>query len=170
MDAVGVADGRQAVGDHQGGAALHQPFQRRLHQRLALGVERRGGFVQQQDRRVLQEGAGDGDALALTAGQPQAGLAGAGQIALGQGGDEVVRGGGAPRRPRSSAWGAGAAIGDVGGDGVVEQERLLRHQGDVGAQVVQASARGCRGRSGSRPGGDVIEAGQQAQDGALAAA
>ena len=36
---------------------------------LALGVEGAGGFVEQQDRRVFQEGAGDGDALALTAGK-----------------------------------------------------------------------------------------------------
>ncbi len=32
----------------------------------------------------------------------------------------------------------GRRIGDVGGDGVVEQEGLLGDQGDAGAQVAQA--------------------------------
>jgi hypothetical protein len=46
---------------------LHGRVQRGLHHALALGVQRAGGFVQQQQRRVLQHGAGDGDALALPA-------------------------------------------------------------------------------------------------------
>ena len=48
--------------------------------------------------RVLQEGAGDGDALALAAGQARAGLADQGVVALRQLGDEVVRRGGLRRR------------------------------------------------------------------------
>ena len=31
------------------------------------GIERAGGLVEDEDRRVAQEGAGDGDALALPA-------------------------------------------------------------------------------------------------------
>ena len=54
-DAVGVADGGQAVGDHERGAALHQVRERLLHEPLGFGVERRGGLVEDQDRRVLEE-------------------------------------------------------------------------------------------------------------------
>src|SRR5690606_15196818 len=117
IDAVGVLHRRQAVGDHQGGAAVHQPLQRRLHDGFALGVQRAGRLVQQQDRRVLQEGAGDGDALALAAGQAGARLAHSGGVAVRQGGDEVVGGGGAGGGHDVLGGGAGAAIGDVGGDG-----------------------------------------------------
>ena len=85
VDAVGAAHGRQAVGDQERRAAGHQPLQRLLHLRLALGVERAGRLVEQQDRRVLQEGAGDGDPLALAAGQPRAGLADQGVVALAAG-------------------------------------------------------------------------------------
>ena len=130
MDAVGVAHGGQAVGDHQGGAALHQPFEGGLDEGLALGVEGAGGLVEQQDGGVLEEGAGNGDTLTLAAGQAQARLAGAGRIAFGQGGDEVMGGsgggGGLDLGPRRT----GAAVGDVGGYGVVEQEGFLGHQGD----------------------------------------
>ncbi len=60
-------DRRQSVGDGDHGASLHQAFERLLDRRLRLGVERRGGFVEHQDRRVLQDHPGDGDALALAA-------------------------------------------------------------------------------------------------------
>jgi hypothetical protein len=49
------------------GAAFHQMFERILHQPLAFGVERAGRFVEQQDRRIAQQRAGNGDALALAA-------------------------------------------------------------------------------------------------------
>jgi hypothetical protein len=61
-----------------------RPFQRLLHQLLAFGVERRGRLVEQQDRRVAQDGAGDRDALALAARQHDAALADRRVVALRQ--------------------------------------------------------------------------------------
>src|SRR5450432_2522663 len=42
---VGVAHGGEPVGDDKGGAALHQPVEGKLHQPLALAVQRTGGFI-----------------------------------------------------------------------------------------------------------------------------
>ena len=69
---VGVFDGRQAMRDHQRGAIGHQPLQRVLHQAFGLVVERGGGFVEDQDRRILEDRARDREALALAAGQQAA--------------------------------------------------------------------------------------------------
>ena len=44
---------------------LHQVAQALLDQRLGFGVEAGGGFVQDQNARIGQNGARDGDALAL---------------------------------------------------------------------------------------------------------
>jgi hypothetical protein len=66
-DAVGALHGGQAVCDDERGAPAHGRFQRALHQAFRFGVERAGGFVQQQQRRVLEQRARDGDALALAA-------------------------------------------------------------------------------------------------------
>jgi hypothetical protein len=44
-------------------------LERGLDQALGLGVERGGGLVEDQDRRVLQQRTGDGEALALAAGE-----------------------------------------------------------------------------------------------------
>ena len=58
-----------------GGAAPHQIVERRLDGALAFGVQRAGRFVEQQDRRILQDGAGYGEPLALAAGQLHAEIA-----------------------------------------------------------------------------------------------
>ena len=96
-DAVGRAHGREAMGDDQRRSPSHQPLERLLHQPLAFGVERAGRFVEQQDRRVAQQRAGDRDALALAARKPRAGIAEEGVEALRQGGDEI-QGLGLPQR------------------------------------------------------------------------
>ena len=67
QDAVGADDAGQAVRQDQCGAPGHQPVERLLDDRLVLGVDGRERFVQHQDRRVTQQRAGDGEALALAA-------------------------------------------------------------------------------------------------------
>src|SRR5687768_6901960 len=71
-DLVGIDHGRQTVGDDDGGAARGDAAQGLLDRRLGSAVERAGGLVEDQDRRVLEEGTGDGDALLLAAGQLKA--------------------------------------------------------------------------------------------------
>ena len=66
-DPVGVDHARQPVRDDQRGAPFHELSQGLVDHRLALGVDARQRLVQHQDRRVLEDGPGDGDALALAA-------------------------------------------------------------------------------------------------------
>ena len=104
-DLVGVDDRRQAVGDDQGRAVARDPVERRLDLALGMDVEGRGRLVEDQDRRRLEDGAGDGDALLLAAGELQAALADLGRVAVGQRFDEVADlggGGGGARPPRRS--------------------------------------------------------------------
>ena len=74
-DFVGLRHRRQPMGDDDRRAALAQGAQSLLDRLLGLRIERRGCFVEQNDRRVLEEGAGDRDALSLAAGKLQAVLA-----------------------------------------------------------------------------------------------
>ena len=80
---------------------MHQPFQRLLHGTLALRIQRAGGLVEQQYRRVLEQGAGDGDALLLAAGQACTAFAELAVEASRQFADEVVRFGGLGGRMHS---------------------------------------------------------------------
>ena len=66
---VGFLDRAEAVRDGDGGSALGGSIESSLDDLLGLGVEGRGGFVEEEDLGVAKEGAGDGDALLLAAGE-----------------------------------------------------------------------------------------------------
>ena len=68
-DPVRMLDGGDAVRHDQGGATRHQALQCFLHQALGFVVQRRGGFIQNEDRRVLVERTRNRQALALSAGK-----------------------------------------------------------------------------------------------------
>src|SRR4051812_17879430 len=61
--------------DDQHGFAGDEFLESLLDRRLALGIERAGGLVENENRRVPQKGAGEGDALFLPAQKPPATLA-----------------------------------------------------------------------------------------------
>src|SRR3954451_10641025 len=68
QNGVGVHDGVQAVGDHDGGAVLAKMVDRLLHGFFGFRIQRGSGFIEQDDRRILDQRTRYGDALALAAG------------------------------------------------------------------------------------------------------
>ena len=74
-DRADAAQRRQPVRHQERRAAHHQPLERVEDDRLCLRVDRRCRLVEDEDRRVLQERAGHGDALAFASRQLRAALA-----------------------------------------------------------------------------------------------
>ena len=69
-NALGLTSNVHVVGDDdQGHALLVQRLKKRHHLFAGLGVEGAGRLVGQKDARVVDQGAGNGDPLLLTAGQ-----------------------------------------------------------------------------------------------------
>src|SRR5471030_1878650 len=68
-DFVHGAEGGEAVGDADDGAVFGEMVDGFLDFGLGLGIEGGGGFVEDEEGGVADEGAGDGDALALAAGE-----------------------------------------------------------------------------------------------------
>ena len=66
-------------------------FEGFFDERLAFRIQAAGGFVQDQDLRLLQEDPGDRDSLALPTGKADAALADHGFVASGEALDELVR-------------------------------------------------------------------------------
>ena len=64
-DEIGIANSRQAVGDDEGGAICAQCVHRFLDEYLSAGIDRRGGFVENEQRGLGQKRTGNGDELAL---------------------------------------------------------------------------------------------------------
>lgn len=83
-DLIGVHDGTHAVRDDEHRLIPDKPGQCRLHRRFVFHVQRGRCLIQQNHRRVLQDGAGNGDALPLAAGETGAVFPDQGMVALRQ--------------------------------------------------------------------------------------
>jgi hypothetical protein len=125
------------VRDDERRPSLHEVGERVLDEPLGLGVEGRRGLVEDEDRRVLQDRAGDGDPLALASGQAAPALADDRVVAARQVEDEVVGEGGPGRGFHPRLVHVVEAVGDVGAHRVVEEHRLLRDESDLAAQAFE---------------------------------
>ena len=106
-----------------------------------VGVDGGGRVVEDQDPRVGEQRAGQRDPLPLPAGQREPAFADHGVVPVRQRVDELVG-----RRPVGGGadllgGGVGPAEGDVGRDGVGEQERLVEDEADGVAQLLGAQLR-----------------------------
>ena len=101
---------------------------------LGGGVERRGGLVEQEDRRVAHDRPGDRHPLALAAREPAAALADDRVVTVREADHEVVDLGGPGRGLDVLVAGVGPAEADVLADRGVEQEALLKHDAELAAQ------------------------------------
>ena len=135
--AVALPERAQAVGDDERRAALHGLLHRGENFVLGVRIDRGGRIVEQQNRRIEQHGPGDRQPLPLPAGKIEAPFAEHRVVAVRQRGDEVVGGGDFGGLFDLGQRRLGMAEGDVGGDRVAEEERLLKHQADVPPQVVE---------------------------------
>jgi len=169
-DAVGVADGAESVGDDECCSALHELCEASLDESFAFGVEVAGGFVEDEDGGVGEDGAGDGDALFLSAGEADAALADEGVVSEVEFGDEAVGVGGLGGVFDVALGGVALGVGDVLGDGAVEEEDILfddAEESAVGpwvdvAEVVSVEADGALG--------GVVEASDEVAEGGFAGA
>lgn len=69
IDDICLLNGAQAMRNRDGSTAPRGGIQRRLDDFFRLGVQRAGGFVEEEDLRVAEEGARDGETLLLPAGE-----------------------------------------------------------------------------------------------------
>ena len=76
-DAVSLLDGRESMGNDKAGAIAAQIFESLLDKPLRAVVEGGGCFIEQQQRWVFQQGAGDGKTLLFATREPAATLTGA---------------------------------------------------------------------------------------------
>ena len=169
-DLVGADDGGEPVRDDQRGAVLRYPLERVLDLLLGVAVERRGRLVEQQDRRPLEDGPRDGDALLLAAGELQAALADLGLVTLRRHADEIVDLGEPRRFLDLGIARLPAAVPDVVADGVVEQDRVLRDHADRHAQRFLGHVADVLAVDRDAPAGHLVEPEQQPRDGRLAGA
>ena len=87
-NAVGLLDRGESVCNDEAGAVRTKIFEGFLDEAFGVVVERGGGFIEQQQRWIFKQGAGDRQTLFFPAGETAAALAGNGVEAVGTGADE----------------------------------------------------------------------------------
>src|SRR6185312_5912157 len=133
-DAVGGAYRGEPVRDDQHRAPLGDLLHVLLDDAFALVVECAGRLIEDQDARIGDERAGDGDALALPAGQGRSAFADDGVVALGKLQDEIMRTREAGRRDDALHRHRGIGERDIVAHRAVEQHVLLQDHADLAAQ------------------------------------
>ena len=94
-NAVRIDHARKAVRNNECCPAFHEPAQSFLYEHLVLGVDTGERLVEHENGCIHEQGASDGDALPLTAGESSAPLTDESLIAVGQCHNEIMRIGGA---------------------------------------------------------------------------
>ncbi len=130
-----------AVRDDEGRAVLHQRVERFADLRLCFQVHGGGRVVEDQDTRILQQRARDGHTLLLSARKRHAFFADQRVVAVGEGQDHIMDGGGfRGALDLVLRHVAANAVGDVLADRAAEQERFLLHDAnlltEVGARII----------------------------------
>ncbi len=169
-DAVGIADGGDAVRDEDGRAPLHHFAQMVENAFFGVGVHAGERVVQDHDARVANESARDGGALLLSARKGDAALADQGRVLVGEGLNVLGDAGAIGRGAHLFVGGTRRAKRDVLADGVGEQEGLLRDESEVAAQLVHRQLADGLAVDQHHAGSGVVDAGNQADQRGLARA
>ena len=69
QDLIGLAQGAKALGYDKRRSPLHQPPQSSPNGHLRFRVHRRGGIVENEDSRILEQRSGNDESLLLTTGK-----------------------------------------------------------------------------------------------------
>src|SRR5712691_3679715 len=169
-DLVGIADGREAMGNHNGSTSLQDALQGTLDEHFRVGVDIRCGLVQDEDTGIADNGAGEAEQLSLANAQVHTTLGEGCIVALCQGHDEVVRpnrlGGGNPVR----ITGGCASVEDVLLDGPGEQVGLLEDHAHLAYQRLASHVPDVKAIDHDPALGDISEAVQQGGQRTLASA
>ncbi len=164
---VRASDRQEPVGYRHERLALDELFDGPLHRGLALGVGVRRRLVEDHHIGVLQNRPRDRDALPLPAGEPRSGLSGRRVVAQRKALYEPVR----ARRARGPLHLGVRRLrlseADVVRDRGVEQERVLRHVGDVLHELLEGDLADVAPSVADRAAARVPEPGHELRDGGL---
>ena len=169
-DPIGQRDRPQTVGDDQGRSAANELLEDLLDELLAFQVDLAGGLVEDENGRVAEDGAGQGDPLALASGEltshrAQQRIVALGKLLL----DEPVGMRLLGRPDHLLARGVRRAVADVVQRGVVEQDRVLGDDADLTAQVAKPDVVEPDAVQTDGPRIRIGEPGNQADEAGLAA-
>ena len=167
---VGVLNGAQAVRDDEGGAAREQAVERFANQQLGFRVDAGSGFVEDEESRIVRQGAGETDELALADGERGAALADGGVDALGERADKIAQPDFVDSAFDRGAIDPGRAEADVGLERAGEKEGILQDDAELLAQILNVDRANVDAVEKDLPALNIVKAQQQRDQSGLAGA
>ncbi len=161
---VSLADGAQAVGDDEGGAPGHEAQERFLNVEFGARIDAARGFVQDQDARVGEEGAGDGQQLALALAEIVSLFGDLGLVALRQAADEPVGIGQFGRCSNLFIRGIETAVTDIVDYAAGKEEGVLQHDSQLLADRFLLHRPNVAAVNQNGAGINIVKAAQEADD------
>lgn len=165
--ALGALKSGEAVGDGDDGPAFDKSVEGLLNVSLGFGVHVAGGFVQNKQARVVEDGSGNRDALTFAAGQGVASFSDDGFVTEGHAADEIVGIGGTGGGDDLLEACFGQTVTDVVEKGAVEEERFLLNDANLLAIVGEVEVADIDIVERNLTTADVVEAGDEIDDGAF---
>ena len=169
-DAIGVLDGAEAMGDDDGGAAGEQAIERLADEHFGGRIHAGGGFVENEQARIVRQGAGKTDELALADGESGAAFADGRVESLRQ---RIEEGAEADFEKSALDGGAVDAFGaeaDVGFERAGEEKWVLQDDAELAAQGVRVELAEVDAVKQDLAALDFVETQKQLDDGGFAGA
>ena len=166
---VGVANRGEAVRDHKARTPHGQRVHGLLNQLFRTRIDRRGGLVENQNRRILNHGSRNGEQLLLTL-RKRGLVVKHCVIAIRQRHDVVMQTHGLACVLDLLVGDVRLRIRDVFTHCSMEHPRILQHHGELVVHVPARHGSGVDAVDGDGAAGDLVEAHQQVDQGGFAAA
>src|SRR5712691_2747760 len=135
-DPVSVLHRGQPMRDEKGGAATQQRCQAGLHEAFGLGVDAGGGFVEDEQARVGEQGPYETEQLALAVTEQAPTLTHIGIIAVGEAHAEIVCPNGLRRGYNGRIASGGVAIAQIVAHGATKEKRSIQDKTNLPSQVL----------------------------------
>ncbi len=127
----------KAVGDHQDSAVLAEFAESDADFLFGVGIDLAHGFIENEHGGVVEDGARDGDALFLAAGETYTVLANHGFVAVREAGDVFIGKTAAGGIEHFFAGGVSGSVGYVVVNSVGEEEGVLGDESDLAAEAAE---------------------------------
>ena len=163
-DGVGVAHGGEAVGDHKGGPFCHQTVHALLDVFFRSRIDGTRRFIEDQDRRLGYRRSRDIKNLSLALTHVRAIALQNRVIALGKPPDNGMGRCHLRRLNNFLVGGIKPSVPDIFHNRSRKQMRILKHHGNVAAQVVPLNMADINAVDGDGPALDIVEAVDEVRD------
>lgn len=163
-DGVGVAHGGETVSDHEGGPFCHQTIHALLDVLFRSRIDRTRRFIEDQDRRLGYRRSRDIKKLPLALAQVRAVALKNGVIALWKPHDKGMGRCHLRRLNNFLVGGIKPSVPDIFHNRSRKQMRILKHHGNVAAQVVPLNMADINAVDGDGPALDIVEAVDEVRD------